>query len=175
MGQAVSGVMKSGELVDDEKVNALVNDRLAQPDAAKGFILDGYPRTRQQAGALICWLDQRGIEELVIHLLVDYNSVIRRLTGRRQCPACGTLYNLNSKRPQHDEVCDLDGTKLVVRDDDSAEVIEHRLKAYERQTQPLIDYFRERGRRLLEIDASSDPPQGLVQRICRAIREQARV
>lgn len=174
MGQAVSGAMRSGDLVDDTRVNALVVERLAQPDAARGFILDGYPRTRQQAEALIEWLAARGIGELVIHLLVDYNSVIARLTGRRQCPRCGTLYNLNSKRPRQDEMCDLDGTRLVVRDDDSAGVIQHRLEAYERQTRPLIEYFREKGRRLLEIDASSDPPRTLVKKICQAIRTEAR-
>jgi adenylate kinase len=150
-------------------VNALVLERLARPDATRGFILDGYPRTRQQAEWLCHWLTDRGIDELVIHLLVDYNSLITRLTGRRQCPHCGTLYNLYSKPPKNDEVCDLDGTKLIIRADDSTDVIHERLDAYERQTRPLIDYFREKGRRLLEIDASSDPPQTLVRKICRAI------
>jgi adenylate kinase len=175
MGRAVAGVMKSGALVDDAQVNALVEERLIQPDAAKGFILDGYPRTKQQAESLGRWFGMRGIEGLVIHLLVDYNSVISRLTGRRQCPHCGTLYNLHSKPPKQDEICDLDGTRLVIRDDDSPDVIRQRLEAYERQTQPLIDYFREAGRRLVEIDASSDPPQALVKKICQAIREEARV
>jgi adenylate kinase len=175
MGRAVAGVMKSGALVADERVNTLVEERLERPDAAKGFILDGYPRTRQQAESLSHWFAARGITGLVIHLLVDYNSVISRLTGRRQCPRCGTLYNLFSKPPKQDETCDLDGTKLVIRDDDSPGVIRQRLEAYERQTRPLIDYFREKGRRLLEIDASSDPPKVLVKKICQAIREEARV
>jgi adenylate kinase len=171
MGREVSEAMRAGALVDDDKVNALVEERLAQPDAARGFILDGYPRTIQQAEALDKWLEVRQIDELVIHLLVDYNILITRLTGRRQCPLCGTLYNLFSKPPKQDEVCDLDGTKLVIREDDSRAVIQQRLDAYERQTQPLIAYFREKGRRLLELDASTDPPQALVQKICRAIRE----
>jgi adenylate kinase len=174
MGIAVRGVMRSGGLVADEKVNRLVAERLGRPDASRGFILDGYPRTRQQAEWLCNWLKERGIDELVIHLLVDYNSLITRLTGRRQCPRCGTLYNLFSKPPKNDEICDLDGTKLVIRVDDSAEVIHQRLEAYEQQTRPLIDFFREKGRRLLEIDASTDPPQALVQKICRAIREDGR-
>src|SRR5262245_25905006 len=118
VGRKVSRVMRSGALVADEQVNTLVEERLAQPDCARGFILDGYPRTRQQAEALFHWLGARGIDELVIHLLVDYNRIITRLTGRRQCPHCGTLYNLVSKPPKQDEVCDLDGTKLVIRDDD---------------------------------------------------------
>jgi len=174
LGQEISGVMHTGALVADEKVNALVEERLARPDCARGFILDGYPRTRQQAEKLVRWLCARGIDELVIHLLVDYNSLITRLTGRRQCPQCGTLYNLFSKPPKVDEVCDLDGTKLVIRADDSAAVIRERLDAYERQTRPLIEFFRQKRRRLLEIDAGSDPPQELVRKICRAIPEDAR-
>jgi len=174
LGQEISGVMHTGALVADEKVNALVEERLARPDCARGFILDGYPRTRQQADKLVRWLCSRGIDELVIHLLVDYNSLITRLTGRRQCPQCGTLYNLFSKPPKVDEVCDLDGTKLVIRADDSAAVIRERLDAYERQTRPLIEFFRQKRRRLLEIDAGSDPPQELVRKICRAIPEDAR-
>ena len=174
LGQEISGVMHTGALVADEKVNALVEERLARPDCARGFILDGYPRTRQQADELVRWLGSRGIDELVIHLLVDYNSLITRLTGRRQCPQCGTLYNLFSKPPKVDEVCDLDGTKLVIRADDSAAVIRERLDAYERQTRPLIEFFRQKRRRLLEIDAGSDPPQELVRKICRAIPEDAR-
>ena len=174
LGQEISGVMHTGALVADEKVNALVEERLARPDCARGFILDGYPRTQQQADKLVRWLCSRGIDELVIHLLVDYNSLITRLTGRRQCPQCGTLYNLFSKPPKVDEVCDLDGTKLVIRADDSAAVIRERLDAYERQTRPLIEFFRQKRRRLLEIDAGSDPPQELVRKICRAIPEDAR-
>jgi adenylate kinase len=169
LGQEIGGIMHAGGLVADEMVNALVEQRLARPDCAKGFILDGYPRTRQQAEELLHWLETRSIDELVIHLQVDYNSIITRLTGRRQCPQCGTLYNLKSKRPKVDEVCDLDGIKLVIRADDSAEVIRERLEAYERQTQPLIEYFRQKHRRLLEIDAGSDAPQELVRKICRAI------
>src|SRR5229473_1833118 len=174
LGQEISDLMHAGALVADEKVNALVEERLARPDCARGFILDGYPRTRHQAEALCQWLMARGIDELVIHLLVDYNNIITRLTGRRQCPQCGTLYNLFSKPPKVDEVCDLDGTKLVIREDDSAAVIRERLDAYERQTRPLIEFFRQKRRRLLEIDAGSDPPQELVRKICRAIPEDAR-
>ncbi len=174
LGRELRKTMRSGALVDDAKVNLLVEQRLARPDCARGFILDGYPRTRQQAEELHRWLQAREIDELVIHLLVDYNSLITRLTGRRQCPRCGTLYNLFSKAPQRDEVCDLDGTKLVIREDDSAAIIKERLDAYQRQTQPLILYFQEQGRRLLEIDASSDPPQELVRKIRSAIQEDAR-
>lgn len=174
LGREISDLMHTGALVADDKVNALVEERLARPDCAQGFILDGYPRTRQQAEELCHWLIARGIDELVIHLQVDYNSLITRLTGRRQCPACGTLYNLFSKPPKNDEVCDLDGTKLVIRADDSKVVIQERLDAYERQTRPLIEYFRDQRRRLIEIDAGGAPPQELVKKICREIGDDVR-
>ncbi len=169
LGIEVAGLMHSGGLVADDKVNALVDERLAEPDAAKGFILDGYPRTRQQAERLCGWLTHRGIDELVIHLLVDYNTLIARLTGRRQCPVCGTLYNLVFKPPMKEGICDLEGAKLVIRADDSAEIIKQRLDEYERQTQPLIDYFKEKGRPMMELDASAEPPQELVKKICHAV------
>ena len=92
--------MQSGALVSDELVNRMVEERLSQPDAARGFILDGYPRTLAQAEHFCGWLDERGIREVVIHLAVDYNVIIARLTGRRQCPRCGTLYNIVSQPPQ---------------------------------------------------------------------------
>jgi adenylate kinase len=166
--------MHSGALVSDEVVNTMVEERLSQPDAAAGFILDGCPRTMDQAAHLTEWLDRRGIRELVIYLAVDYNVVIVRLTGRRQCPRCGTLYNLVSRPPRVDERCDLDGEKLVIRDDDREAVIRERLDAYERQTRPVLDYLKAAGRRLLEVDASYDPPQLVFQKICQAMETDDR-
>src|SRR5581483_9070350 len=125
--------MHSGDLVSDGLVNRLVEERLSQPDAADGFIWDGYPRTVAQGEHLNQWLDKRGIPEVVVHLKVDYNSIIARLTGRRVCTRCGTLYNLSTKRPKVDELCDLDGEPLAVRDDDREDVIRQRLNAYDRQ------------------------------------------
>ena len=92
--------MQSGALVSDQLVNHLVTQRLSEPDAAKGFILDGYPRTIDQAEHLASWLVGSRIHEVVIHLAVDYNIIIARLTGRRQCPLCGTLYNVGSHPPK---------------------------------------------------------------------------
>ena len=158
LGKCVAAKMHSGALVSDSLVNVMVEERLAQADAAKGFVLDGYPRTLAQAEHLSRWLDGRGIREVVIHLAVDYNIIISRLTGRRECPRCGTLYNVAFHPPQVDELCDLDGTKLVVRDDDREPVIRERLDAYERQTRPVLDYYRNAGRRVLDVDASNDPP-----------------
>jgi adenylate kinase len=171
-GPAVEAKLKAGILVKDELVNALVEERLAKPDAARGFILDGYPRTRAQAETLCRMLAARGIHELVIHLLVDYNVIIARLTGRRQCPVCGTLYNVGSKPPKVPGVCDLEGAKLIVREDDREEVIRERLDSYEKQTRPLLEYFREKGERLYEIDASHESPEAVFRQIEGLIRKQ---
>src|SRR5258707_3064673 len=96
LGTEVEATMQSGALVSDEVVNRMAEKRLSLPDARNGFILDGYPRTLAQADHLSRWMDERGICEVVIHLAVDYNIIIARLTGRRQCPRCGTLYNIAS-------------------------------------------------------------------------------
>jgi adenylate kinase len=168
-GPKVEATMQSGALVRDEVVNRLLEERLAEPDAQAGFILDGYPRTRAQAEHLCGWLDERGIREVVIHLVVDYNRIVARLTGRRQCPRCGTLYNIVSNPPRVAGVCDLDGESLVIRADDRESVIRERLAAYDTQSRPLIDFFREKGRRLYEIDAGDRTPEALLQEICRTI------
>jgi adenylate kinase len=169
LGSAVAARMQSGALVSDEVVEALVEERLAMPDAAGGFVLDGYPRTLAQADHLGRLLDGRGIREMVIYLAVDYNVVIARLTGRRQCPRCGTLYNIVSKPPRDDMRCDLDGEKLVIRDDDREPVIRERLEAYERQTRPVLEHLRLAGRRVVEVDASNDPPDAVSRKICQAL------
>lgn len=169
VGQQVQAKMRSGALVSDEVVNRLVAERTALPDCQRGFILDGYPRTRAQAESLDRMLKARGIGQVVIHLIVDYNIIITRLSGRRHCPVCGTLYNATSKPPKVDNVCDLDGAALVVREDDRESVIRERLAAYERQTRPLIEYFRETGAPLCEIDAGHESPDALFNRICREI------
>ena len=169
MEPAVAATMHAGALVSDAVVNGMVEERLSRPDAARGFILDGYPRTRAQAGHLCQWLDGRGIREVVIHLAVDYNVIIGRLSGRRQCPRCGTLYNIAFQPPRVDSLCDLDGEPLTVRDDDNEAVIRERLEAYERQTRPVLEYFREAGRRVVELDGSSDPPEGVFRKIGQAL------
>jgi adenylate kinase len=166
---AVAATMQSGALVSDEVVNRMVEMRLAKPDAANGFVLDGYPRTLAQARHLSAWLDERRARELVIHLAIDYNVVIARLTGRRQCPRCGTLYNLAFQAPKVDTLCDLDGEKLMVRPDDSEPVIRERLAAYERQTRPVLDYYATAGRPVIEVDASRDTPERVFDRIRRAM------
>ena len=165
----VEATMHSGALVADNLVNRLVEERLSRADAAGGFILDGYPRTVAQAEHLCRWFGLRGIEEVVIHLAVDYNIVIARLSGRRQCPLCGTLYNVVSQPPKVAGICDLDGHALVIRDDDREEVIRERLDAYQRQTRPVLDYFRSVGRPVREVEAGNAPPEAVFREICRAL------
>ena len=172
VGAAVQAKMKAGVLVKDEVVNRLVEERLKQQDCKRGFILDGYPRTRAQAETLWGMLKGGGFHAVVVHLLVDYNVIIARLTGRRQCPVCGALYNATSKPPKVPGVCDLDGTALVVREDDREPVVRERLDEYEKQTRPLLDYFREKGKGLYEIDASQEKPESLFRKILGLIRKQ---
>jgi adenylate kinase len=165
IGTAIAERMRAGSLVSDELVNQLVFERINQADAKRGFILDGYPRTPAQAEEMMKLLAARGAGEVVIHLVVDYNVIITRMSGRRVCPVCGTLYNAISRPPKIDGVCDLEGASLVLRDDDREEVVRQRLEQYERQTRPLIEFFRATSDRLLEVDASRERPEAVFERI----------
>jgi adenylate kinase len=169
IGISITERMRAGSLVPDELANELVRERIAQPDCDNGFILDGYPRTPSQAEEMIRVVASRGAEEVVIHLVVDYNVIISRMTGRRVCPKCGTLYNSVSRPPKIEGICDLDGTPLVVREDDREEVVRRRLVEYERQTRPLIDFFRATSNRLIEVDASHEKPEEVFRRIRTAL------
>lgn len=166
---SMQATMQAGSLVDDGLVNDLVAERLSQPDAAGGFILDGYPRTRMQAETLGKWLQGRGVGAVVIHLAVDYNRIIARLTGRRQCPRCGTLYNVVSQPPKEPGLCDLDGEALAVRDDDRESVIRERLESYDRQTRPVLEFYRAAGTPLVVVDGSEAAPEEVSSRICQAL------
>jgi adenylate kinase len=144
--------MARGELVPDELLYGIVADRLREADCRRGFILDGFPRTAAQAGWLDAFLEKEFFENsemcppVVIQLQVDYTQLLLRLTGRRSCPTCGRLYNIHFQPPRVDELCDLDGSQLTIRDDDREEVISGRLAAYEDQTKPVADYYRVKGR-----------------------------
>jgi adenylate kinase len=174
IGVGITDRMRAGSLVPDELVNELVRERIAQPDCDNGFILDGYPRTPAQAEEMIRLVAGRGAEEVVIHLVVDYNVIISRMTERRVCPKCGTLYNSVSRPPKIEGICDLDGTPLVVRDDDREEVVRRRLAEYERQTRPLIDFFRATSNRLIEVDASHEKPEEVFRKIRTALENVSR-
>jgi adenylate kinase len=171
IGRAIAARMKAGSLVSDELVNQLVFERIHQPDCRRGFILDGYPRTTAQAEQMTRLLAGFGAEQVVIHLVVDYNIIISRMLGRRVCPLCGTLYNAVSHPPKIEGKCDLDGSALVVRDDDREDVVRERLEQYDRQTRPLIDFFRSSGERVYEIDASGNNPAAVFRQIQSDLRE----
>jgi len=165
IGKSIEARMRAGTLVPDELVNALVAERVTRPDCARGFILDGYPRTTAQARQMMRLLTPLGVEEVVIHLIVDYNVIIARMQGRRVCPKCGTLYNSVSRPPKTEGICDLDGEKLVIREDDRPEVVRERLDQYEAQTRPVIDFFREDHHRVFDVDASRERPEAVFGRI----------
>jgi adenylate kinase len=159
IGKAINQLMGAGSLVPDELVDRLVAERIAQPDCSRGFILDGYPRTLAQAEQMRGVLASIGADEVVIHLVVDYNVIISRIAGRRECPRCGRLYNNLSRPSKIDGKCDFDGETLVVREDDREDVVRRRLEQYDEQTRPLIDFFRKKSNRLIEVDASRDTPE----------------
>jgi adenylate kinase len=129
-------LIKAGKLVPDEAVNHLVKERLAHPDCRNGMILDGYPRTLNQARVLLDLVTTYGFRPVVVHLVVDNERIVRRWSGRRICPVCGTLYSLKTNPPKVAGICDLDGVQLVTREDDRESVIRERLSQYETQTRP---------------------------------------
>ena len=163
LGKQAKAVMESGNLVSDELVCGMVAERLSRPDCKRGFILDGFPRTVGQAKWLDNWLatqlfEKTGLKKsapVVIDIAVGYNLLLKRLTGRRSCPTCGRIYNVHFSPPRVDEQCDVDGAKLITRRDDCEEVISERLKAYERDTLQLIEYYRSKGQ-LVEVDGGAD-------------------
>lgn len=142
LGQQAQSFMDAGKLVPDALIIELVNERLAEKDAAKGYILDGFPRTTAQADAM----DASGITvERVVNIVVDDDELTRRLEQRRICRSCGSSFHLTFHPPKVDGVCDACGGELYQRRDDSPEVIPERLAAYKAQTQPLVDYYTTRG------------------------------
>ena len=144
LGIEAKNVLEAGDLVNDELVNGIVVERIAAPDCAGGFILDGYPRNVSQAemfGARI----ETGDNLLVIELAVDTEFLVRRLTARRTCGQCGAIYNVESRPPRQEGICNVCGSSLVQRPDDIEEVIRDRMRNYRAETVPLVDYYRERG------------------------------
>ena len=170
IGQQAQMLIKSGRLVPDEMVNELVQERLQASDCRTGIILDGYPRTTNQAQVLLTFMSGLGYRAAVVYLMVDYDKIVARLSGRRQCPVCGTLYSMKTNPPKVAGICDLDGAKLVTREDDRESVIRERLNAYELQTRPVLDFFRQAGVPMLEINAADAAPEQISQEICRSLR-----
>ena len=159
LGLEVRDIIAKGELVPDHLVCDIVAWRLREPDAQRGFILDGFPRTETQAIWLDAFLQFEFFESgiwtshlpIVVRIQADYNKLLLRITGRRTCPTCGRIYNIHFQPPLVDEVCDVDGTELITREDDRTEVLKDRLANYERQTKPVAEHY-ERLDRVVDID-----------------------
>jgi adenylate kinase len=147
LGKKAKGIMERGELVPDELMVGLIEDRIAQPDCAKGFILDGFPRTQAQAEALDRMLTASGAKlDRVVEMEVDEAALTERIVGRFSCAKCGTGYHDKFKRPKVEGVCDVCGNKeFTRRKDDNAETVKTRMAAYRAQTEPLLPYYGTRG------------------------------
>lgn len=158
LGRLAEEVMAGGGLVSDELVNQMLVQRLAQPDCAGGFLLDGYPRTVSQAEFLDSLLARQGFPPAkVVHLAVQRDGLIARMSARRECPVCGQIYNLIHQPPKQKGLCDRDSTVLIRRKDDHASIIRQRLKAFDEITNPVVDYYR--GPQLHEIDGNRSSPE----------------
>ena len=146
LGLKAKEYMDAGDLVPDNLIVAMAADRLRQDDAEDGFILDGFPRTLEQAHALDAELSKMG-RRVTAALLIDVpdEEVVRRLSGRRVCVKAGHNYHVEFDPPKHEGVCDQDGSRLIQRDDDKPDVIRNRLRVYHQKTKPLVDYYDERG------------------------------
>jgi adenylate kinase len=157
LGREAKSYMDAGNLVPDEVIVAMVAERLQEEDARDGFILDGFPRTIDQAKALDKQLAEMGRRITAVLLLdVPDDEVVRRLSGRRVCVKAGHNYHVEFDPPKHDEVCDQDGSRLIQRDDDKPEVVSNRLRVYQEKTKPLVGYYDEQGL-LRRIDGTRDP------------------
>ena len=153
LGEKAKPIMARGELVPDSLVLKMVANRIEQPDAAHGFVFDGFPRTVAQAQYLGSLLRQNGYKPpLVVHFAIDPSLLLRRITGRRMCRVGGEIYNIYDRPPKSDSRCDKDGGELEQRPDDREEIVAPRLQAYEKQTAPLVAYYRRLGR-LHDVDA----------------------
>jgi adenylate kinase len=168
LGRAAKEYMDRGDLVPDEVIVGMIGERIASAEAADGFILDGFPRTAPQAEALAAKLDELG-RELTAVLLIDVNDeeVMRRLGGRRTCVENGHVFHVEFNPPQREGVCDVDGSELIVRDDDKPEVIRHRLEQYHEKTAPLIEHYDHLS--LLRRVEGSAPPDVVADEIQRTL------
>ena len=154
LAREVQAIMASGKLISDDLTYKTVRERTSRDDCREGYVLDGYPRTAVQAEQLEALAAEQGHEIQAIEVDVPKEELMRRLTGRRSCPICGEIYNIYSKPPMSDNVCDLHpNTELTHRADDNEESVRTRLETYDRDTRPLLDYY-EKSRRLKKVDGT---------------------
>jgi len=168
LGRAAKEYMDRGDLVPDEVIVGMIGERIASDEAADGFILDGFPRTAPQAEALAAKLEELG-RELTAVLLIDVGDeeVERRLGGRRTCAENGHVFHVEFNPPEREGICDVDGSELIVRDDDKPEVIRHRLEQYPAKTAPLIEHYD--GHSLLRRVDGAAPPETVADEIRRTL------
>ncbi|MDY6955269.1 adenylate kinase [Candidatus Macondimonas diazotrophica] len=168
LGLKAKAAMDAGELVSDDIVLGMIRERIAQADAKAGFILDGFPRNSAQATALDTLLAELNQDiDRAIHIQVPFDELLKRLTGRRTCTQCGALYNVYFSPPKQDGVCDRCGGALMQRDDDNEQTISRRLRVYEDQTQPLIEYYERQGK-LATVSGSGEVTE-ILRRIIEAL------
>ncbi|HIE22866.1 MAG TPA: adenylate kinase [Candidatus Korarchaeota archaeon] len=154
LAEEIKAYVLKGELVPDDIAIKIIMDRLEMYDCKKGFVLDGFPRNLRQAEALTEWLERRSLSiDVAFYLKVDREELIRRLSSRRICERCGSIYHLIFNPPKHDEICDLCGGRLYQREDDKEEVVKRRLAIYYKKSYPLTEYYAKRGV-LVEIDGT---------------------
>jgi adenylate kinase len=164
LAQEVRELMERGQLVPDELSIKLVKERTAQPDCRNGYILDGFPRTPAQAASLEKLAAEQGNTIVAVLIDVPRELLEQRMTGRRNCPVCGEIYNIYLKPPKFDNVCDLHPeAQLVHRADDNVETVQARLATYEKQTQPLMDYYKSAG--LLRAVDGTGAPEAIYEEI----------
>jgi len=159
LGRTAKEYMDRGDLVPDDVISGVIAERLQKPEAADGFILDGFPRTRPQAEALDRELADLG-RDLTATILIDVpdEEVERRLGGRRTCVENGHVFHVDFNPPEKEDVCDIDGSRLIVREDDKPEVIRHRLGTYHEKTEPLIAFYDDKGL-LRRVDGTEAPDE----------------
>jgi adenylate kinase len=158
LGKKAQSYMDSGQLVPDDLIVKMMAGAIDRAPES-GFVLDGFPRTVNQAEELDKALNAKGTDiDAVINLEVDDEAIAGRMTGRRSCPKCGAVYHIENLRPKVDNKCDNDGTELIQRPDDRLEVVQNRLKNYHQQTEPVVGYYKENGK-VYDIDANRDPDE----------------
>ncbi len=168
LGQRAKAVMDAGELVSDDIVLGMIRERLGKPDAAAGFILDGFPRNIAQAQSLDVLLEELGTPlDAAVLMDVDFDVLLKRLTGRRTCKACGRVFNIHFFPPGKEGLCDACGGELVHRADDNEETISQRLRVYEAQTSPLVEFYE--GRNKLKVVPAEGEIESVYERLVAAV------
>ncbi|HKV41070.1 MAG TPA: adenylate kinase [Blastocatellia bacterium] len=171
LGRTVKTAQAAGQLVPDSVLDDVINDRIRRGDCDSGCIFDGFPRTLPQAEFLDELAKQKHLSITVVNISVPRETLLKRLAGRRMCPACGTLYNVYFKPPKREGYCDLDGKDLVTREDDNEESIERRLNLFREKTRPLLEYYRS-SERLRQIDGLGEADE-VYRRILDSIQPPA--